>query len=195
MTNPRRWRHATSSPRIHDEPDPRRKLHQYATVLATMLPRTAPIQLLLREAAADPSARELLGPHPSRSSRRHDGPRPQPGRRRTSSARHHRRRSARHPVDVQLAGAVPARRDGTRPTRATSTPGSSKRARLPHSCATGRGAPDLRGCARALAQPFVTGEHLVGEHRLDAAEAELGGILHRLDRPCIAPWCARCVGR
>ncbi len=44
---------------IHDEPDARRKLHRYAVVLSTMLPRTAPIQLLIREAAADPSAREL----------------------------------------------------------------------------------------------------------------------------------------
>jgi AcrR family transcriptional regulator len=44
---------------IHEEPDPRRKIHLYATVLATMLPRTAPIQLLIREAAADPAAGEL----------------------------------------------------------------------------------------------------------------------------------------
>ena len=40
---------------IHDEPDARRKLHMYATVLAGMLPRTAPIQLLIREAATDPA--------------------------------------------------------------------------------------------------------------------------------------------
>ncbi len=38
---------------IHHEPDPWRKLERYATALATMLPRTAPIQLLLRDAGAD----------------------------------------------------------------------------------------------------------------------------------------------
>ena len=38
---------------IHQEPDPRRKLERYAAALATMLPRTAPIQLLLRDAGAD----------------------------------------------------------------------------------------------------------------------------------------------
>lgn len=37
---------------MHDEPDPRRKLRMYADALATMLARTAPIQLLLREASA-----------------------------------------------------------------------------------------------------------------------------------------------
>ena len=39
---------------IHDEPDARQKLHMYATVLAEMLPRTAPIQLLIRQASDDP---------------------------------------------------------------------------------------------------------------------------------------------
>jgi AcrR family transcriptional regulator len=40
---------------IHEEPDPREKLRQYARVLSEMLPRTAPVQLLMREASADPS--------------------------------------------------------------------------------------------------------------------------------------------
>jgi len=40
---------------IHDEPDPARKLSMYARALATMVPRTAPIQLLVREASADPA--------------------------------------------------------------------------------------------------------------------------------------------
>lgn len=35
---------------IHQEPDPLRKLHLYGATLASMLPRTAPIQLLLRDA-------------------------------------------------------------------------------------------------------------------------------------------------
>ena len=44
---------------IHDEPDARRKLHMYASVLSEMLPRTAPIQLLLRQAAGDPAIAEV----------------------------------------------------------------------------------------------------------------------------------------
>ena len=40
---------------IHDEPDPRAKVWRYARTLATILPRTAPIQLLAREAAGDPA--------------------------------------------------------------------------------------------------------------------------------------------
>ena len=44
---------------IHQEPDPRRKLERYAAALATMLPRTAPIQLLLRDAGADSNSSEL----------------------------------------------------------------------------------------------------------------------------------------
>jgi AcrR family transcriptional regulator len=39
---------------IHAEPDPRTKLRMFADTLAGILPRTAPIQLLIREAAADP---------------------------------------------------------------------------------------------------------------------------------------------
>lgn len=39
---------------IHAEPDPRTKLLMFADTLADILPRTAPIQLLIREAAADP---------------------------------------------------------------------------------------------------------------------------------------------
>lgn len=38
---------------IHAEPDARRKLERFAEALTAMLPRTAPIQLLLREAATD----------------------------------------------------------------------------------------------------------------------------------------------
>ena len=38
---------------IHRETDPRRKLRRYADALAAMLPRTAPIQLLLRQAGTD----------------------------------------------------------------------------------------------------------------------------------------------
>ena len=37
------------------EPDPRRKLRMYAETLASILPRTAPIQLLIRDAAGDPA--------------------------------------------------------------------------------------------------------------------------------------------
>ncbi len=40
---------------IHDEPDPRAKLWRYAHTLAAILPRTAPIQLLAREASGDPA--------------------------------------------------------------------------------------------------------------------------------------------
>ncbi len=39
---------------IHAEPDPGAKLRMFAETLAGILPRTAPIQLLIREAAADP---------------------------------------------------------------------------------------------------------------------------------------------
>jgi AcrR family transcriptional regulator len=39
---------------IHQEPDPNVKLRMFATALAAMLPRTAPIQLLLRQASGDP---------------------------------------------------------------------------------------------------------------------------------------------
>jgi AcrR family transcriptional regulator len=38
---------------IHDEPDPRRKLQLYGHALAAMLPRTAPIQMLMRD-SGDP---------------------------------------------------------------------------------------------------------------------------------------------
>jgi len=38
---------------IRDEPDAHRKLAMFAEALAAMLPRTAPIQLLLREAGSD----------------------------------------------------------------------------------------------------------------------------------------------
>lgn len=41
---------------IHEEPDPHRKLHMFGAVLASMLPRTAPIQLLLRDAGDAESA-------------------------------------------------------------------------------------------------------------------------------------------
>jgi AcrR family transcriptional regulator len=44
---------------IHDEPDAREKLRMYATVLAEMLPRTAPIQLLIRQASDDPAIAEV----------------------------------------------------------------------------------------------------------------------------------------
>jgi len=45
---------------IHEEPDPQRKLALYGRVLADMLPRTAPIQLLLREAArSDPAIADV----------------------------------------------------------------------------------------------------------------------------------------
>jgi AcrR family transcriptional regulator len=44
---------------IHDEPDPHRKLRLYAEALATMVPRTAPIQLLAREAVGDPAVAEV----------------------------------------------------------------------------------------------------------------------------------------
>jgi AcrR family transcriptional regulator len=44
---------------IHAEPDARRKLQMYASVLAEMLPRTAPIQLLIRQASDDPSIAEV----------------------------------------------------------------------------------------------------------------------------------------
>ena len=40
---------------ILEQPDPRRKLRMYAETLASMLPRTAPIQLLIRDAASDPA--------------------------------------------------------------------------------------------------------------------------------------------
>ena len=40
---------------ILDQPDPRRKLRMYAETLASMLPRTAPIQLLIRDASSDPA--------------------------------------------------------------------------------------------------------------------------------------------
>ena len=40
---------------ILEQPDPRWKLRMYAQTLATMLPRTAPIQLLIRDAAGDPA--------------------------------------------------------------------------------------------------------------------------------------------
>src|SRR5579864_5126807 len=38
---------------IHAEPDARRKLERYAEALAAMLPRTAPIQLLMRQTGSD----------------------------------------------------------------------------------------------------------------------------------------------
>ncbi len=41
------------------EPDPRRKLEMYAETLASILPRTAPIQLLIRDAAGDPAIAAL----------------------------------------------------------------------------------------------------------------------------------------
>lgn len=41
------------------EADPRVKLRMYADALATMLPRTAPIQLLLRQAGGDPGLAEV----------------------------------------------------------------------------------------------------------------------------------------
>ena len=44
---------------IHEEPDAHRKLRMYATVLAAMLPRTAPIQLLIRQASDDPAIAEV----------------------------------------------------------------------------------------------------------------------------------------
>ena len=44
---------------IHDEPDPRRKVQMYAGALAVMVPRTAPIQLLAREASGDPGIAEV----------------------------------------------------------------------------------------------------------------------------------------
>jgi AcrR family transcriptional regulator len=44
---------------IHTEPDAQVKLRMYATVLVGMLPRTAPIQLLIRQAAGDPAIAEL----------------------------------------------------------------------------------------------------------------------------------------
>lgn len=44
---------------IHEEPDPRVKLRMYADTLASMLPRTGPIQLLAREASADPGIGEV----------------------------------------------------------------------------------------------------------------------------------------
>jgi AcrR family transcriptional regulator len=40
---------------ILEQPDPQRKLRMYAETLATLLPRTAPIQLLIRDAAGDPA--------------------------------------------------------------------------------------------------------------------------------------------
>jgi AcrR family transcriptional regulator len=39
---------------IHAEPDPHKKLRMFALTLARILPRTAAIQLLVRDAAADP---------------------------------------------------------------------------------------------------------------------------------------------
>lgn len=44
---------------MHDEADPRAKLRMYADTLAAMLPRTAPIQLLLRETSGDPDLAEV----------------------------------------------------------------------------------------------------------------------------------------
>lgn len=43
---------------IHDEPDPHRKLVLYGMALASMLPRTAPIQMLLRD-SGDPALAEV----------------------------------------------------------------------------------------------------------------------------------------
>jgi hypothetical protein len=40
---------------MHVEPDPRVKLAMFAKVLASMLPRTAPLQLLIRQASGDPA--------------------------------------------------------------------------------------------------------------------------------------------
>ena len=40
---------------MHAEPDSRVKLAMFAKVLASMLPRTAPLQLLIRQASGDPS--------------------------------------------------------------------------------------------------------------------------------------------
>ena len=50
----RSWIHA-----IHAEPDPSNKLRMFADTLAAILPRTAPIQLLIREAAGDPGLDEV----------------------------------------------------------------------------------------------------------------------------------------
>ena len=44
---------------IHDEPDARTKVRMYARALGTMLPRSAPIQLLIREAVSDPAMKAL----------------------------------------------------------------------------------------------------------------------------------------
>jgi AcrR family transcriptional regulator len=44
---------------IHDEPNARKKLQMYARVLSEMLPRSAPIQLVIREAASDPAMKQL----------------------------------------------------------------------------------------------------------------------------------------
>lgn len=44
---------------ILDEADPRRKLHMYGQALGFMVPRTAPIQLLAREASGDPAVAEV----------------------------------------------------------------------------------------------------------------------------------------
>ena len=44
---------------IHAEPNARKKLEMYARVLAEMLPRSAPIQLLIREAVSDPAMDQL----------------------------------------------------------------------------------------------------------------------------------------
>lgn len=44
---------------MHAEPDPRAKLAMYAATLTQMLPRTAPIQILLRQAGGDPGLAEV----------------------------------------------------------------------------------------------------------------------------------------
>jgi AcrR family transcriptional regulator len=44
---------------ILNEPDPRQKLHMYARALGFMVPRTAPVQLLAREASGDPAIAEV----------------------------------------------------------------------------------------------------------------------------------------
>jgi AcrR family transcriptional regulator len=44
---------------MHEQPDARAKLRMYADTLATMLARTAPIQLLLRQASADGELAEV----------------------------------------------------------------------------------------------------------------------------------------
>jgi hypothetical protein len=44
---------------MHVEPDPRVTLVMFAEVLSSMLPRTAPLQLLIRQASGDPAIEEI----------------------------------------------------------------------------------------------------------------------------------------